>query len=57
MAKGSSGRRTGSAKPPQKPIYGSTPNARLGNNPSQLLGKKIPGCNPNAHRIGAPREK
>lgn len=57
MAKGNSGRRAGSAKPPQRSIYGKTPSARVGGNSSQLLGKKLPGCTPQAHVIGAPRDK
>lgn len=57
MAKSSkSGRSSGSSSTP-KSIYGSTPAARLGNNSSQRIGPKISGCNPNAHKIGTPREK
>ena len=41
----------------QKPIYGSTPKERLGNNPSQHLGQKISGSNPSTHVVGAPRDK
>lgn len=55
MAKGSSGRRTGSAKPPQKSIYGATPQQRTGGSSSSLMPRKIPGCDPRAHQIGAPR--
>jgi hypothetical protein len=34
-----------------------TPADRLGNNPSQLLGKKIAGCDPRGHKIGEIRPK
>jgi len=67
MAKDKSGRRAGSAtrtvytggpaRQLQKPIYGSTPKSRVGANPSTLLGKKLDGCNPATHIIGAPRDK
>lgn len=56
MAKGSSGRRSGSAAPRQKPVYGKTPSARCAPSSSSLMPKNIPGCTPSAHVIGAPRK-
>jgi hypothetical protein len=63
----SNGRRQGSSTrtvmtggkpaPLQKSIYGSTPKERVGGNTSSLFGKKLPGCSPATHIIGAPREK
>jgi hypothetical protein len=61
----SAGRRQGSAtrtvmtggKPAQlKSIYGATPKERVGGNPSSLFDKKLPGCSPATHVIGAPRK-
>ena len=33
-----------------------TPRERVGGNPSQLIGKKIAGCDPRGHKIGEPRK-